>query len=124
MLHDRFPNAMAVILWSGMAARSNPDSARGELSADVCVIGGGYTGLSAAHRLQGAWGQSSLRSERKSAQAAATAASSTKFRVSIPSIIKDPHGLAVARHVQSAAKRSIASAASSTKTGSKTPVSR
>lgn len=97
-----FPRDPALSLWAS-TARPTQDFAplEGERRADVVVVGGGYTGLSAAHHLAKA-GQSVIVLEASSVGWGASGRNGgvvgSKFRLSYTSIAA-AHGVAMARRM-------------------------
>jgi len=102
MTQEIFPMPWPASLWAETAdSLERLASLEGEHIADVAIIGGGYTGLSAAHR----FAERNLKPVVLEANEVGWGASgrnggvvSTKFRVSLLSIAKS-HGLAVARRM-------------------------
>ncbi|SKA07176.1 Glycine/D-amino acid oxidase [Enhydrobacter aerosaccus] len=105
----QFPPA-APSLWAATAiAPPDLQSLKGDVQADVVIVGGGYTGLSAAHHLA----ESGLDPVVLEANEIGWGASgrnggviSAKFRVSFPDIAT-AHGKAVARRMYGLANESI-----------------
>jgi len=99
---ERFPMPWTLSLWAETAdPLEGVPSLEGQHNADVAIIGGGYTGLSAAHR----FAEIGLKPAVLEANEVGWGASgrnggvvSTKFRVFLPSVAKS-HGLSVARRM-------------------------